>query len=58
MSLSAVSTGMAMAGVQQQAGIALLAKGLGGMKQQGAAMVQMLERSAQPHLGGRIDIRV
>ncbi|RKN74225.1 putative motility protein [Paenibacillus ginsengarvi] len=39
-------------------GIAMLGKAKESAELQGAQMVQMLQASVQPHLGGNLDIRV
>jgi hypothetical protein len=44
--------------LQQQVGIAVLAKSLDFTEQQGAQIAQMLQQSVQPHLGGNLDIKV
>ncbi|MCD9023695.1 YjfB family protein [Cohnella silvisoli] len=44
--------------LQQQVGIAVLAKSLDFTEQQGAQMAQLLQQSVQPHLGGKLDIKV
>ncbi|MEF3303439.1 YjfB family protein [Paenibacillus sp. GYB003] len=38
-------------------GIAMLSKAKESAEAQGAQMVQMLQQSVQPHLGGKLDIR-
>ena len=57
-SIASVVTGQPAAGVREQASAAVLGHALDNERQQGQGMVQMLERSVQPHLGGSIDIRV
>jgi hypothetical protein len=44
--------------LQQQVGIAVLAKSLDFTQQQGAQMVQLLQQSVQPNLGRNLDIKV
>jgi hypothetical protein len=44
--------------VQDDIGIAVLAKSKDQAVQQGQQLVQMLQQSVQPNLGGQLDIKV
>lgn len=44
--------------LQVQVGVALLAKSLDIVEQQGQLIVQLMEQSVQPHLGKSLDIKV
>ncbi|MDG0792155.1 YjfB family protein [Cohnella ginsengisoli] len=58
MDIAAISTGLAMNDLRQQAGIAVLGKALDTARQDSQAIVQMAQSIAQPHLGGNLDVRV
>ncbi|MFC3800769.1 YjfB family protein [Cohnella sp. GCM10012308] len=58
MDIAAISTGLAMNDLRQQAGIAVLGKVLDTARQNSEALVQLTQSIAQPHLGGNIDVRV
>lgn len=61
MDISSIANGVSSAAsgsLKEQVGVALLAKSLDVMKQQGAQIVQLMEQSVQPHLGQSIDIKV
>lgn len=58
MDIAALSTGLAMNKLTQQASIAVLGKALDSARQSSQAIVQMTQSIAQPHLGGSIDLRV
>jgi len=55
-SSSAISYKQAQLGMQVS--LAVLGKAKDTMEQQGQQLVQMLQQSVQPHLGGNVDIRV
>ncbi|PYI57269.1 YjfB family protein [Paenibacillus flagellatus] len=57
-SLSAAFTQFKQSDLPLQVGIRLLDKAKENAEAQGAQLVQMLQQSVQPHLGGRLDIRV
>ncbi|WP_256758968.1 YjfB family protein [Cohnella sp. WQ 127256] len=44
--------------LKQQVGIAVLAKSQDSMKQQGQELIQLMEKSVLPHMGGNLDIKV
>lgn len=58
MDIAALSTGLAMNKLTQQASIAVLGKALDNARQNSEAIIQMSQSIAQPHLGGSIDVRV
>lgn len=45
-------------GLPQAIGIMMLSKAKESAELQGVQMVQMMQQSVQPHLGGSLDIRV
>lgn len=44
--------------VQDQIGIAVLAKAMDSIEQQGQQLVQLMQQRVQPHLGNQLDIKV
>ena len=56
-SVGTLVSGMAKSNLQQAVGIAVLGKSLDSMQIQGQMLTQLMEQSAQPHLGGNLDIR-
>ncbi|MFD2332704.1 YjfB family protein [Cohnella sp. GCM10020058] len=58
MDIAAISTGLAMSDLRQQASIAVLGKVMDTARQNSEAIVQLTQSIAQPHLGGNIDVRV
>lgn len=58
MDIPALSTQLAVADAMTQYGTAVLAKTLETLEVQGAAVIKMMEKSVQPHLGQSIDIRL
>lgn len=56
--IGALVTGQSSSALQQQVGIAVLGKALDSQQENAQSLVQMMERSVQPHLGGSIDIRM
>lgn len=58
MDIAALSTGMSQASLAQAASIKVAVLAKDQANEQGQALIQMMEKSAQPHLGGQLDIRV
>lgn len=58
MDIAALSTGMSQAGLAQAVSMKVVAMAKDQATEQGQAMIQMMEKSVQPHLGGQLDIRV
>ena len=58
MDIPALSTQLAVADAMTQYGTAVLAKTLETLEVQGDAVIKMMEKSVQPHLGQSIDIRL
>lgn len=58
MDIPGLSVAMSQANVSNDLGIAVLAKTLDAVEESGELMVQMMERSVNPHLGANIDVRV
>lgn len=57
MDVAALSTRMAASNVSQSVGVAMLGKAMDQMEQQSSDMLKIMEQSAQPNLGGGVDIR-
>ncbi len=55
--MSSIS-GLGTSGLKQQVGLAVIAKSLDVTEQNGQQLVQMLQQSVQPNLGGNLDIKV
>lgn len=57
MDIAALSTGMSQVSLAQAVSVkvASIAKDQAG--EQGQALIQMMEKSLQPHLGGQLDLR-
>lgn len=56
-SLNAAYSQVSRSDLPQAIGIAMLGKAKQSAEAQGAQIVQMLQQSVQPHLGGKLDIR-
>ncbi|SDW85340.1 YjfB family protein [Paenibacillus sp. CF384] len=56
MDIAALSTSLAQINVSQAVGISVLNLANDQAKSQSQQLVQMMERSVQPHLGGNLDI--
>ncbi|WP_069290264.1 YjfB family protein [Paenibacillus polymyxa] len=57
MDIAALSTGMSQASLAQAVSVKVLSMAKDQAGEQGQALVQMMEKSVQPHLGGQLDIR-
>ncbi|MDY8025673.1 YjfB family protein [Paenibacillus polymyxa] len=57
MDITALSTGMSQASLAQAVSVKVLSMAKDQASEQGQALVQMMEKSVQPHLGGQLDIR-
>lgn len=57
-SLNSAYSQFSSSGLPQAIGIMMLSKAKESAELQGAQMVQMMQQSVQPHLGGNLDIRV
>ncbi|MDQ0495467.1 YjfB family protein [Paenibacillus brasilensis] len=58
MDITALSTGMSQASLAQAASFKVATMAKDQANEQGQALIQMMEKSVQPHLGGQLDIRV
>lgn len=58
MDIAGLSTALSMSRLSTEVGTALLDKTMETTEELGAAMVKMMERSVNPHIGGNIDISV
>ncbi|WP_082593730.1 YjfB family protein [Paenibacillus sp. Soil766] len=58
MDIPAMSMSLAQNNLSQAVGISVMKMAKEQMADQGQQMVQMIERSVQPNLGGNLDIRV
>lgn len=58
MDIAALSMAISQSQVVQSASTAMLSKSLDHAKSTGDAMVNMLEKSADPNLGNKIDVRI
>ncbi|WP_348623435.1 YjfB family protein [Paenibacillus peoriae] len=57
MDIAALSTGMSQASLAQAVSVKVLSMAKDQASDQEQALVQMMEKSVQPHLGGQLDIR-
>ncbi|MFC0211711.1 YjfB family protein [Paenibacillus chartarius] len=57
MDVAALSISLSQSALSQNVGIRLLQMAKEQSQLQASSVVQMLERSVQPHLGGQLDIR-
>lgn len=57
-SLNSAYSQFSSSGLPQAIGIMMLSKAKESAELQGVQMVQMMQQSVQPHLGGSLDIRV
>lgn len=57
MDIAAVATSLKAASLSTAVSLAVTKKVMSTQKEAGAQMVELLEKSVQPHLGSRIDIR-
>ncbi|RED65036.1 YjfB family protein [Cohnella lupini] len=55
--MSSIS-GLGVAGLKQQVGLAVLAKSLDVVQANGQQLIQMMQQSVQPNVGGNLDIKV
>ena len=58
MDIAALSMGISQADVINNVETAVLAKSLDTMKESGAGLIDMMERSVNPELGANIDITI
>lgn len=66
MDVALLSMGMSQGQVRQEASVSLMKKSMNQAEKQGAALeklmasadVQKMEQAAQPHLGGKIDVKL
>lgn len=58
MDIAALSTGMAMADINTQIGVAMLAKNLDTIEDMGDGMRKMMEMSVNPAVGANFDVSV
>lgn len=58
MDIGAVSTGMSLADLQTDVGVAVLSKSLDTIEDYSAGMQKILESSVTPHLGQNIDLSI
>ena len=58
MDVAAASIMLNQSQLQTQAGIQVLLKAMNVSEIQSQGIIQMLEHSVQPHLGGNIDIKI
>ena len=56
MDIAALSMGLSQMKVAQQAGVSLMKMAMEGSEVQMDNMIQVMEQSVQPHVGGSIDI--
>ncbi|MBE0335727.1 putative motility protein [Paenibacillus sp. 28ISP30-2] len=57
MDIAALSTGMSQASLAQAVSVKVLGMAKDQAGEQGQALIQMMEKSVQPHLGGQLDLR-
>lgn len=57
MDIAALSTGMSQASLAQAVSVKVLGIAKDQAGEQGQALIQMMEKSVQPHLGGQLDLR-
>ncbi|ENH98416.1 hypothetical protein J416_00474 [Gracilibacillus halophilus YIM-C55.5] len=57
MDVAAQSVVMNQAQLKQQASVSIMDKAMNQSESQGKSMIQMMESSMQPHLGGSIDTK-
>ncbi|MGQ3478446.1 YjfB family protein [Paenibacillus sp. TY11] len=57
MDIAALSTGMSQVSLAQAVSVKVLGMAKDQAGEQGQALIQMMEKSVQPHLGGQLDIR-
>ncbi|MGG1617233.1 YjfB family protein [Paenibacillus sp. NRS-1782] len=57
MDIAALSTGMSQASLAQAVSVKVLSMAKDQAGEQGQALIQMMEKSVQPHLGGQLDLR-
>ncbi|WP_082130116.1 YjfB family protein [Aneurinibacillus tyrosinisolvens] len=58
MDIAAVATNLKAISIGSQVGIAVTKKVMDSQKADGEQMIQLLERSVSPNLGGNIDTRI
>jgi len=56
MSIAYLSTAMSASQLQSDIGVAVLSKQLDVVQDMGSSMIEALEQSVNPHIGGNIDI--
>ncbi|MET3208356.1 UNVERIFIED_CONTAM: hypothetical protein ABIC26_001292 [Paenibacillus sp. PvR008] len=57
MDIAALSTGMSQASLAQAVSVKVASMAKDQAGEQGQALIQMMEKSVQPHLGGQLDLR-
>jgi hypothetical protein len=57
MDIAALSTNMSQIGLAQAVSVKVVSMAKDQASEQGQAMIQMMEKSVQPYLGGQLDIR-
>ena len=58
MDIAKLSIMMSQSQLKQQASISVMKQTMDHAEMQSEQMIQMLQQSVQPHLGGNIDVRV
>ncbi|GEN33686.1 YjfB family protein [Aneurinibacillus danicus] len=58
MDIAAVATALKSASIGNAISLAVTKKVMDTQKEAGAQVVELLEKSVQPHLGSRIDVRL
>lgn len=57
MDIAALSMVLSQMNVRQEASVSLMKKSMDQAETNGESAVKMLEQSAQPHLGGTVDLK-
>lgn len=57
MDIAALSMVLSQMNVRQDASVSLMKKSMDQAETNGESVVKMLEQSAQPHLGGTVDLK-
>ncbi|WP_308637734.1 YjfB family protein [Paenibacillus silvisoli] len=58
MDIAALSMSLSQSNLMQNVSLSVLQMAKGSAEQQGQAMVEMMQRSVTPHLGGNLDLKV
>ncbi|WP_082053178.1 YjfB family protein [Gordoniibacillus kamchatkensis] len=58
MDIAAVSTSLSQSGLQQSVGISILKQSMDAATEQNQVLIQMMQQSVQPYLGGNLDIKI